>query len=86
MRIRSKYESSEIVGTLRAWKVSVDDTVASEHRDAVVSVDQSGGCGSEEAQADKRVGDRGEDGASESLVEAICVRREAKSRSRSVVG
>lgn len=40
--MRKKYDSSEIVGMLRAWKVSVDAEVLRAWREAEVNVDHIG--------------------------------------------
>jgi hypothetical protein len=86
--IRSRYASSEMVGTLRAWKVS-DILLARAVLDAVVSVCHIGG------RAASFVGEPGmldgcvvkAEGISLpvilSLVVAICVKRDASRRRRS---
>jgi hypothetical protein len=76
LRIRSRYASSAIVGTFRAWNASAVAGVPSDARDAVVSVCQIGGL-------PVPVGVPPGAPGSASFVVAICVSSAASRRSSS---
>jgi hypothetical protein len=90
-RMRRRYASREIVGTLRAWKVRTEEGVEMEVRDAVVRVRQMGASVGVTVARVVRVGvvDGGVAGAtasSLSFVAAIWAKREARRRRRSGEG
>lgn len=89
LRILSKYASRDIVGTLRAWNVSVAAGVVSATLAAVVRRGHSTVCGCFKVGAwCSAVGEDGGEGRgeSESFVAAICVRSDARRRRRSGAG
>lgn len=90
LSIRKRYDSSAIVGMLRAWKVRADAGFDREEREAEVRERQ---IGEQDASSDTSLCDRLAkvwDAMSEpeitSLVDAIWVRSEARRRSKSVEG
>lgn len=90
LSIRKRYDSSAIVGMLRAWKVRADAGFDREEREAEVREHQ---IGERDASSDillcdrpAKVWDAGSEPEITSLVDAIWVRSEARRRSKSVEG